>query len=118
MAACQPPNQPPRRTWRCRAHTLRISQSPIAEFAAFSAPHPPRVLSLAAFGRRLLVYVVPISLAGIRNPKQQATFKRDGNPRLASTLAAALVNGQRADKLQFRLILKSTSKKSRAIASK
>ncbi len=70
MAACQPRNQPPRRTRRSRAHTFRISQIPIAECAAFSAPHPPRVLSLAAFGRRPLVYVAPLSLAGIRNPSQ------------------------------------------------
>jgi len=28
---------------------------------------------LAAFGRRPLVYVAPMSLAGIRNPQQQAT---------------------------------------------
>ncbi len=75
MAACQPPNQPPRRTRRSRAHTFRISQIPIAECAAFSAPHPPRVLSLAAFGRRPLVYVAPLSLAVIRNPTQQATFE-------------------------------------------
>src|SRR6266566_7346607 len=34
------------------------------------APHPPRVLSLAAFGRRPLLYVAPLSLAGIRNPSQ------------------------------------------------
>jgi hypothetical protein len=27
-----------------------------------------RVLSLAAFGRRPLVYVAPLALAGIRNP--------------------------------------------------
>ena len=48
MAACQPRNQPPRTTPRSRAHTFRISQIPIAQCAAFSAPHPPRVLSLAA----------------------------------------------------------------------
>jgi hypothetical protein len=29
---------------------------------------------LAAFGRRPLVYVAPLSLAGIRNPQQKATF--------------------------------------------
>ena len=45
-------------------------QIPIAQCAPFSAPHPPRVLSLAAFGRRPLVYVAPLSLAGIRNPQQ------------------------------------------------
>ena len=71
MAACQPPNQPPRRTRRSRAHTFRISQIPIAECAAFSAPHLPRVLSLAAFGRRPPVYVAPLSLAGIQNPTQE-----------------------------------------------
>jgi hypothetical protein len=71
MAACQPRNQPPRRTRRSRAHTFRISQITIAKCAAFSAPHPPRVLSLAAFGRRPLVLVAPLSLAGIRNPTQQ-----------------------------------------------
>ena len=32
---------------------------------------PPRVPSLAAFGRRPLVYVARLSLAGIRNPAQQ-----------------------------------------------
>src|SRR4051812_16820643 len=32
----------------------------------------PRVLSLAAFGRRPPVYVAPLSLAGIRNPQQKA----------------------------------------------
>src|ERR1700684_2257197 len=69
MAACQPTNQPPQRTRRSRAHTFRISQIPIAQCAAFSAPHPPRVLSLAAFGRRPLAYVAPMSLAGIRNPQ-------------------------------------------------
>ena len=58
------------RSRRSRAHTFRISQIPIAQCAAFSAPHPPRVLSLAAFGRRPLVYVAPMSLAGIRNPQQ------------------------------------------------
>src|SRR5712671_1843498 len=76
MAACQPRNQPPRRTRRSRAHTFRISQIPIAECAAFSAPHPPRVLSLAAFGRRPLVYVAPLSLAGIRNPTQKQKSQR------------------------------------------
>jgi hypothetical protein len=40
MAACQPRNQPPRRTRRSRAHTFRISQIPIAECAASSAPIP------------------------------------------------------------------------------
>src|SRR5437879_5923621 len=73
MAACQPSNQPPQRTRRSRAHTFRISQIPIAQCAAFSAPHPPRVLSLAAFGHRPLVYVVPMSLAGIRNPQHNRT---------------------------------------------
>src|SRR5580704_4380920 len=73
MAACQPTNQPPQRTRRSRAHTFRISQIPIAQCAAFSAPHPPRVLSLAAFGRRPLLYVAPMSLAGIRNPQQERT---------------------------------------------
>src|SRR5580704_12719201 len=73
MAACQPTNQPPQRTRRSRAHTFRISQIPIALCAAFSAPHPPRVLSLAAFGRRPLLYVAPMSLAGIRNPQQKET---------------------------------------------
>ena len=59
------------RTRRSRAHTFRISQIPIAlRSAAFSAPHPPRVLSLAAFARRPLLYVAPMSLAGIRNPQQ------------------------------------------------
>jgi hypothetical protein len=43
----------------------------MAECAAFSAPHPPQVLSLAAFGRRPLLYVAPLSLAGIRNPQQK-----------------------------------------------
>jgi hypothetical protein len=70
MAACQPRNQPPPRTRRSRAHTFRIRQIPIAECAAFSAPIPPRVPSLVAFGRRPLVYVAPMSLAGIRNPTQ------------------------------------------------
>jgi hypothetical protein len=51
-----------------------ISQIPIAEFAAFSATHPPRVLSLAAFGRRQLVYVAPLSLAGIRNPTHKRSL--------------------------------------------
>jgi hypothetical protein len=32
---------------------------------------PPQVLSLAAFGRRPLLYVAPLSLAGIRNPQQE-----------------------------------------------
>src|SRR6266478_2120474 len=73
MAACQPSNQPPQRTRRSHAHTFRISQIPIAQCAAFSAPHPPRVLSLAAFGHRPLVYVVPMSLAGIRNPQHKRT---------------------------------------------
>src|SRR5450631_729847 len=71
MAACQPSNQPPQRTRRSRAHSFRISQISIAQCAAFSASHPPRVLSLAAFGRRPLVYVAPMSLAGIRNPQQK-----------------------------------------------
>ena len=53
---------------RTCAHTLGLSQIPIAECAAFSATHPPRVLSLAAFGPRPLVYVAPLALAGIRNP--------------------------------------------------
>src|SRR5450759_4341671 len=67
------PCQPPRSTRHSRARTFRISQIPIAECAAFSAPHPPRVLSLAAFGRRPLLYVAPLSLAGIRNPQQELT---------------------------------------------
>src|ERR1700737_3471152 len=74
MAACQPSNQPPQRIRRSRAHTFRISQIPIAECAAFSAPHPPRVLSLAAFGLPALVYVSSLSLAGIRNPQQTQTW--------------------------------------------
>ena len=69
-------NQPPRRTRRSRAHTFRISQIPIAECAAFSAPHPPRVLSLAAFGRRPLVYVAPLSLTVIRNPYMSVNLSR------------------------------------------
>jgi hypothetical protein len=76
MAAYQLPNRPPRRIRRSRAHTFRISQIPIAECAAFSATHPPRVLSLAAFGRRPLVYVAPLSLAGIRNPYMSAKLSR------------------------------------------
>ena len=48
-------------------------QIPIAQCAAFSAPHPPRVLSLAAFARRPLLYVAPMSLAGIRNPQHNRT---------------------------------------------
>ena len=59
---------------RSRAHTFCISQIPIAECAAFSAPHRPRVLSLAAFGRRPTVYVAPMSLAGIRNPQQTRKY--------------------------------------------
>jgi hypothetical protein len=39
--------------------------SRVPECAAFSAPHPPRVLSSAAFGRRPLVYIAPLSLTGI-----------------------------------------------------
>jgi len=74
MASCQPRNQPPPRTRRSRPHTFRIRQIPIAECAAFSAPHPPRVPSLAAFGRRPQVYVAPMSLAGIRNPTQERPF--------------------------------------------
>ena len=92
------------------AHIFRVAQIPIAERAApsahFTRGFVPWRLSDDGPGASRTV-----SMAVIRNPSQQATFKRDGNPRLASTLAAALVNGQRADKLQFRLILKSTSKK-------
>src|ERR1700731_4877372 len=78
MAACQPSNQPPQRTRRSRTHSFRISQISIAQCAVFSASHPPRVLSLAAFGRRPPVYVAPMSLAGIRNPQQ--TEKSDRPP--------------------------------------
>ena len=90
MAACQPSNQPPQRTRRSRTHSFRISQISIAQCAVFSASHPPRVLSLAAFGRRPPVYVAPMSLAGIRNPQQNRK-----SARAAVTSALPLNNGHR-----------------------
>jgi hypothetical protein len=40
---------------------------------------PPRVPSLAAFGRRPPLYVAPLSLAGIRNPAQERTCAAHGS---------------------------------------
>ena len=57
------------RASRSFARTFRVSQIPIAERAALSAHHRPRVRSLAAFGRRPPCSRAP-SMAGIRNPQQ------------------------------------------------
>ena len=75
------------------ARTFRISQIPIAECAAFSAPHPPRVLSLAAFGRRPLAYVAPMSLAGIRNPQQK---RKSASPNSIASLTEGFRFSQEA----------------------
>ena len=71
---------------RTPARTFRLSQIPIAECAALSAHHPPRVRSLAAFGRRPPVDVARLSLAGIRNPAHIATFRGDAVIRSLSEL--------------------------------
>src|SRR6516165_4640113 len=55
---------------RTHARTLRVTQFPIAECAATAPHYPPRVRSLAAFGRRPPVDVARLSMAGIRNPAQ------------------------------------------------
>jgi hypothetical protein len=98
MAACQARNQPPRRTRHCRAHTFRISQIPIAERAAFFAPHPPRVPSLAAFGRR-----PPVMPRRCRWTASE-TLNRNGHRKMLIYRAASSRNVNRRRALLFSLI--------------
>jgi len=70
-------------SYRCLPAASKHTAIPRSHFPHQPNPHSgmrgilrapsPRVLSLAAFGRRPLAYVAPMSLAGIRNPQQKMT---------------------------------------------